>query len=280
MAPSMNDEGRVIVVVSWDGVSQRLAHFDQDDAAAFDIILFDYSGKHQAPDNRNQFRDIISVKTECKGQIYAEVARYLRAKAVHCSYIGLFDDDISVRVSDINLALRIAVEQSLDSFALTLTPDSVVNHKRFIQQPGPDVRPVAWVEVMMPFYRLALFDAGHDFYQGSVSSYGIDQFVMPLVQKVTGMGRVAVIDRIAASHLRPMTSDQRVFSNGLTAHQERGQLRRKCLDVIASKYPYLQGTAWYYRTFAPLNGPLAFLRLYLLFPFHLALRVFDNHLTR
>ena len=272
----MHTYGRVIIVVSWDGASDSLDLIERDVPPAFETVIFNYSGNANTPRNPALYSHIISAKTECKGEIFARVTEYLRDAAVRCTYVALFDDDLSVRVSDINRALEIADENQFDSFAMSVAPGSYFSQKRFNQQAGKTFRRLPWVEVMMPFYRQAIFEAGYEFYCTSISSYGIDQYLMPYLHRVLGMDNVATIDAVSAKHLRPVTSDDKVFANGLTAHQERAVMRRKCLDTIAQRHPEWVGSYWYYATYAPINGPLKFLGLYAFAPLHLAIRLLSR----
>lgn len=271
---------RTLVLVSWDGQSAPLAHIAPDAAPAFDILLFDYSGGSAKPAAALPIKDRLSQKTECKGQIFEAFADYLRQSTEPYDYVALIDDDIAVSVSSLNGAIGLAATAQLDSFSLSLTPDSFVNHTRFVSQPGSATREMPWVEVMMPFYRRALLLAAAPYFEGSISSYGIDQFVMPMVCKTTGMDSVALIDAFSAGHHRPVTSDGRVYSNSLTAHQERVAVRQRCLADIQRKWPELLGTAWFYRIFAPLNGPGSFWLLYLGWPLHMGQRLVSRRFRR
>ncbi len=261
------EPGRALILISWDGKSAPLGSVDFDAAPDFDILLFDYSGTGAAADTPVALAGTISLKTECKGQIYAALHAYLPASSRH-DYVALIDDDIAVAVSALNAALQIARIDALDSFALALTADSYVNHAVFVQRPGSSVRAVPWVEVMMPFYRTELFSAAEPYYRDSISSYGIDQFAMPLMARLTGMTRCAVIDAYTARHHRPVTSDARTFSNGRTARQERIIVRRQCLARLRTDRPDLIGTRWFYKTFSPPGGPARFWLLYLAWPWH------------
>lgn len=272
--------GRTLILISWDGRSPPLDHIDRDVEPEFDILLFDYSGGSAAASTALPICHRISQKTECKGQIFSAFREYLIQSATDYEYVALIDDDIAVAVSALNGAISLATDAALDSFSLSLTADSFVNHRRFVARTGRVMRAMPWVEVMMPFYRQALFLAAGPFFAGSISSYGIDQFVVPMVCKMTGMDRVALIDAFSAGHYRPVTSDERVFSNGMTAHQERIVLRRQCLAAIRSNNPELLATAWFYKTFAPLNGPGRFWLLFLAWPVHRVQRLVSKRAKR
>jgi hypothetical protein len=92
---------------------------------------------------------------------------------------------------------------------------------------------VPWVEIMMPFYRLSLLEAVAPFYPYSISSYGIDRHAMPLMQAVLKMTKTAVIDAVIASHIRPITSQHKIYSNGMTAEQEAAKINQLCDEYRA-----------------------------------------------
>lgn len=241
-----------LVVYAWNGRGQPLDLVRQDEAPGFDVLLFDYSGTVTAP-VAGGF-PVLSRKTECKGEIYREVHAHVCAAPGRHDYIGLIDDDIALAWSDLNRLLALAREHGLDSFQPALTPDSFHAHTWLVARPGAALRPLPWVEVMMPFYRSALFLAGGAYYARSISSYGLDQFVLPTLQKLTGLDRVAIVDAVVVRHTRPITSDDKVFANGLTAHQERALQWRMARAQVAAERPDLVGSRWYFRTFSPLGG--------------------------
>ena len=255
--------GRSLIVFTWDGGS--LDHLARDAEPDFDILLFDFTGKAAAPGNGWPF---LSRACECKGDVLRIMSRQLRQSATVPDYVALFDHDIRVRFSDINRLLEIGRRERLDSFAPALTHDSHYSYARFLQQPGGAVRRTGWVEVMMPFYRGNLFLAASDFYEGSITAYGIDSFVMPLFQKVLGLNNVAVIDSVTTTHMNPVSNGARLCSNGLTPYQERVRTRRDCLTWLDANRPDLVGSPWYYAIFAPWDGPASFWSLRLGWPWH------------
>ncbi|MFT3967637.1 MAG: hypothetical protein QM690_17325 [Sphingobium sp.] len=264
---------RSLVVFTWDGGS--LDHIDMDAEPAFDILLFDFTGRAACPGNDWPF---LSQKTECKGDVLRVASRYLRQDPFLPDYVALFDHDIKVSISDINRLLDIAQREKLDSFAPALTHDSHYSYPRFLQKPGSTLRRTAWVEVMMPFYRTELFLAASEFYENSITAYGVDNFVMPLFQKILGMENVAIIDRVTVTHMHPVSSGSRICSNGLTPYRERMIARRDCLAWLDANRPDLVGTSWYYETFAPLDGPARFWLLRLAWPWHLLRRFLPDML--
>lgn len=239
------------IIVTWDGRSPPAALLARDAAPDFELVLFDYSGgAGSSPDGTR----LISHATECKGQIFARLA----AETTGADWIGIFDDDVEITVSAVNACIAVAQAERLSSCSPALSADSFHSHRWTLQQPGGGVRRVGFVEVMMPIYAAPLFRAAAPLFHHSISSYGIDQFVFPMMQKLTGAGDAAIIDAAVARHRRLITSHRRVFSNGLTAAQERSRLRRHCIALLKRDHPQLVGTRWYKDVFAPSNGPARF----------------------
>lgn len=261
---SPGNRPRTLVVYAWNGREQPLRPVDEDAAPDFAVLVFDYSGASGLAEVRGW--PVLSCRTECKGEIYREVHRYLAQRPGQFDCVGLIDDDIELAWSQLNRLLRIAAAHDLDSFQAALTADSHHAHHWLIARPHEEVRMLPWVEVMMPFYRTGLFMAGGPFFERSISSYGLDQFVFPALQKLLGMERVAIVDAVAVRHARPITSDDKVFANGLTAHQERVIQWRMARAMVDRARPDLIGGRWYLGTFAPLGGHHRFWTLRLLAP--------------
>ena len=240
------------VLVSWDGADVPLRMIHRDAEPEFDLVLFDYSGRAAAPEAASLGglqAQLLSQATECKGEIYQALAAALRSEGRTPEYVALIDDDVMLGVSGINRALHIAHNLGLDSFSPALGHDSAYSHRFTLRRPHRVLHEVDWVEVMMPFYRGELFLAGAPHYAGNVSSWGIDQYLMPTLGKLGGMDKVAVIDAVMASHRRPVTSGGKVFRNGLTALQEKAAMRERSMALVAEQAPQLVGTEWYRRTF-------------------------------
>jgi hypothetical protein len=85
---------------------------------------------------------------------------------------------------------------------------------------------------MAPFLRKALFEAGLPFYQKNISSYGIDLYLFPYLQKKLGLNNTYLIHKVALKHNKPVTDGSKRFSNGLDARQEGELLREQLLNLI------------------------------------------------
>ena len=240
-----------LVLVSWDGSGTPLQCLLADARPRFELVLFDYSGRHAEGPLLcdGMVCQVLSAATECKGEIYDHLARWLAQRGSVPEYVALIDDDVLLTLSGINLALHVARCSGLDVFSPSLSHDSEFTHRWTLHRPHRMFHRAAWVEVMMPFYRGALFAAGAPHFEGNVSSWGIDKYLIPTLQQLLGFANTAIVDAVMASHLRPITSGQKVFRNGLTAAQEMQALRERCIALLQAQRPDLVGGAWYRQTF-------------------------------
>jgi hypothetical protein len=212
-----------------------LKHIAFDAIPAFRPILFNYSGNGSGPklpDGKN-IADCISVKTEFKGVLLYEACKYI--KSLDYKYIGLLDDDQAIAVSGLNRLLEIAEQQKLDVFQPAVSADSHYSHAMFVQKNGMAPEPVYWVEIMSPFLRKEIFEAGEDFYKTNISSYGLDRYLFPYLQQRLNRCHTALIHEVSIRHLKPVTDGNKKFSNGLDARQEGEVLRKKILGLIQSE---------------------------------------------
>ncbi|MET0280330.1 MAG: hypothetical protein ABW278_04285 [Steroidobacteraceae bacterium] len=253
MKPASRAAAQPMVVYSWDGKSLPFDNLQLDTPPEFSWLLFDYSGT-QTPGIRTlrgQQVLLLSGATECKGEVLSAVAEHLIAADVTPEYVGIIDDDVVISISQFNQALDLGRRARLDVFSPTLSPDSVVSHQWMVTQGRRTYREEDWVEVMMPFYRGSLFLAGRDFYRSNISSWGVDCYLIPTLQQISGETRTALLDTVVARHIRPVTSGHRVYKNGLMANQEMGALRDACIAHLQAQAPHLVGTPWFQRIFGP-----------------------------
>jgi hypothetical protein len=245
-----------VVLVSWDGKSLPFENIQLDAAPEFSWVLFDYSGTQLPGQLRLRDQDVLLLSggTECKGEIYSALADHLANSGVTPEYVALIDDDIVASVTQLNQALQLGRRAKLDAFSPTLSRDSAFSHRWMVTQGSRTYREEDWVEVMMPFYRGTLFLAGREFYRLNISSWGIDCYLIPTLQQVAGQTRTALLDQVVASHLRPITSGDGTFRNGLRAFEEMAAMRETCVAHLKSRAPHLLDTPWFRRVFGPL-GP-------------------------
>jgi len=232
----------VSVVVAWHARKAKpLANIIFDAEPCFDLSLFDYSGSMTEGQTMllsgqqwTYSPRIHSFSTEGKGDILRRIAD--DSGATSYDYIGIIDDDILARVSDLNKAIRIGTRENLASFQPSLAKCSYYSHSFTLQHPGSILRRVAWTEIMMPFIKRDLFRGARLFCEHSISSWGLDCYAFPMIALINNIGTYhAVIDASIAAHIRPITSGNRVYRNGLTAHQEMTRLKTTCQAYLANR---------------------------------------------
>ncbi|MFM7645531.1 MAG: hypothetical protein ACKO41_02345 [Sphingomonadales bacterium] len=231
-----------LVVFSWNGREEPLQNVQFDTKPSFTICLFNYSGSDQqptmAPDR--SVGDVFSFKTEFKGELLLRLQEATAHRPYR--YIGVLDDDHQISISSINRLLEIATDLAADSFQPSIDPRSFYSHRRFLQKPGAMPERVGWIEIMAPFVRKEIFDLAAPFYSQSISSYGIDRYVYPYIQRKYKMDRRFLIHEITLRHLKPVTSGLKLLSNGLDALEEYELLRLAILQKIrVEKVPF---TRW------------------------------------
>ena len=221
-----------IVVIAWNGVDEPLAFIDFDATPSFTILLFNYSDHKNIPELTNEkfFHGYIHQKTEFKGALLAVLAGYLSDLAYR--YVGVLDDDQEISISGLNLLLEEATSINADVFQASIHHESYYSHARFLQKQNHSSEKVDWVEIMAPFLKKELFEAGLSFYQKNISSYGIDLYLFPYLQKKLGMSNTYLIHKVALKHNKPVTDGSKRFSNGLDARQEGELLRKQLLNLI------------------------------------------------
>jgi len=221
-----------ILVVAWNGVSEPLRHIQFDAPRNFRLYLFNYTGGDQKPvlPDGKSVDGVFSHKTEFKGQLLHKLCPDVMPLTYR--YIGIMDDDHEITVSGINQLIEIAVRENADSFQPSITPNSYYSHRRFVQKPGAPPEQMCWLEIMAPFMRKVIFESAYPFYATNISSYGIDRYVYPYLQRKMGMDRKLLIHAVALRHLRPVTPGSKVLSSGLDSLQECEIIRKEILQRI------------------------------------------------
>ena len=85
---------------------------------------------------------------------------------------------------------------------------------------------------MSPIYDSKLFRLSASFFKESISSWGLDCYVFPIISRINSYSRHAVIDKVSISHIRKIRSDKVRYSNGLNAWEEKENLRRLMINFL------------------------------------------------
>lgn len=228
----MQNKFNDIVSIAWNGKDEIFKYIEFDEGPMFTILLFNYSGNQKLPElNGNViYHQIISAKTEFKGKILEVLGRNI--SDMNYEYLGILDDDQEISISGINKMLSTARAIDADMFQPSVTKDSFYSHKRFLNNGTNKPEAIDWVEIMSPFLKKQLFEAGNPFYNENISSYGIDMYLFPYLQRKLGMNKAFLMHETTVKHNKPVTDGSRRFSNGLDARQEGELLRGKILQKI------------------------------------------------
>lgn len=228
---------KTIIVFAWDGNSIPFKQISFDSKPHFEIVIFNYSGNEAIPAKEHilHYDQLVSIKTEFKGALMLEAYHFLKNRQ-DITYVAFVDDDLALFVSDINTLLEKAIYHDLDVFQASIDATSYYSHAFNVHKPGADIVYVDWVEIMMPFYRKNIFDELAAFLSLSISSYGVDRYAMPYVQKLLGATKTAVIHTVQIKHTKPVTDGRKIFSNGLTARQEGERVRKAVLKAIRANH--------------------------------------------
>lgn len=173
----------------------------------------------------------LKVETECKGDLMLQALNFVNKKYNIYNKVSVFDDDVIVKVSDLNRMFKLAGEHSLDLFQPSLTKDSIRSH-RFTLSQTTGIRPVGWVEVMAPGFSKNFVDSLLPLYNDIYNKYnlksgwGVDTKIMPIVLERIA-GRAAVIDSVTVTHNRLITSGKTIFTNGHTSWSEQKLIAEK-----------------------------------------------------
>ncbi|MDI4631849.1 hypothetical protein J7U46_02185 [Pelomonas sp. V22] len=243
------------VLVCWDGLSEPWSRIQLDAPADFDWILFDTSGRQAAGQRqlRGQSCRVLSAEVEGKGQVYQALADHLAANSEVPDYVALIDAAVLLSTSSINRLLHLAASEGLDVCAPALSHDSSCAHRWSLRQASLMFRELDWVEMTMPFYRGSLFMAGREQYRGHVSSAGMDCYLMPTLQQLTGLKRCVLVDAVMACHRPPAGQGPQVYRNGRSAGEEAAAVKAHCIALIQSRQPELLQSEWFRRLFE--QGP-------------------------
>jgi hypothetical protein len=226
-----------IVVVAWNGEDIPLKFISMDEPLNFRLFLFNYKGTSKYSAQIPAIVEkVITKKTEFKGRLIEELSTQLKDE--NYRYVGILDDDLEISISGINTLLKVAASQNADVFQPSISPDSYYSHKQFLNKSSLEFEQVDWVEIMSPFIRKEIFEAGTELYAMSISSYGIDKYVFPYLQYKLNRKNTILIHAVKIKHLKPVTDGSKIFSNGLDARQEGERLRKYVKkNILNDKIP-------------------------------------------
>jgi len=210
------------------------------------VVLFDWTGEGVPSDANPYGFEVLSVPTESKGHLIEEACRRLTLPP-EGHYAGFLDDDVVIRFSDINALLALARIHTLIAVQPAVDHSSSLcsEYHWLRMRSSISLHRVPFVEIMAPFIRSDLLSLALPFIAGIRSGYGFDRFALPLCADHLGLWRFAAVDLCPLSHIRPLSSVTRCFSNGLLSKQEELLVRQRLMlalgfDVDRALYAELE----------------------------------------
>lgn len=210
---------KALVVMCVHPHSPLAIHFDVP--AQFRTAFFDFTGSGFIPNVNVQAAYNWSYCTSGKGEILFWIAKHAPKDF---DFVAVMDDDVSMRVSDINHLLFLAKLHQLDLFQPSLTQESASNFPHLKQRPGSRLAATTFVEVMTPFFSRKAFDLCQDLFGESLSGWGID--IVWSDRIIKNQLRLAIVHEVAATHLRPINSTNWIMPNGETPQNELVRVMR------------------------------------------------------
>jgi hypothetical protein len=122
-------------------------------------------------------------------------------------YVLFLDDDIELTPAQISDFFAVMRDNGLDYAQPALTKGSYGSFPALFQKPdSPGFRRVNHVEIMMPALSRRALEASADCFHQGISGFGVDALVGDRIGKLFGP-TIAVVDRVAARHARPIDLD-------------------------------------------------------------------------
>ncbi|MEA5412060.1 hypothetical protein VB737_09820 [Synechococcus sp. BA-120 BA3] len=207
------------------------------------VVLFDWTGQGLEPGTNPHGWPVISIATECKGQLMQEAWQRLEPPP-EGHYMAFLDDDVLLTTSAIQTLLAIARIHGLSAAQPAVSFSSSLSREYgwLRQRVGSSLHRVPIVEIMAPFIRNDLLELVMPFGAGVRSGYGLDRFALPLCAAHLQDWRFAAVDLAPLTHVRSMGSLEMRFSNGLLSKEEELLVRQRLMRALAM--PFEESIYW------------------------------------
>ena len=202
---------------------------DWDVTPNFTILTYSSSGEDfdksflrgLAYCNGDYIHTHVSFNTEGLGESFYKIIQTIGPTVKH---MIIANDDVFVTSSDINMLFSIAVSHQLDFYHPSLSRCSFFSNMALLHRYGSFVRKVDHIECIFPGFSANALACLKKFPCLSMSGYGMDVALWPEIASSQDM-ITAIVDKVIVRHMRPITSGECTFSNGLTARQETFAVR-------------------------------------------------------
>lgn len=182
----------------------------------FDVALNDWTGVGEGLDQADYAFAERGHKWPC-------IATNLPKLHRKYDLYAFFDFDIEITTRALNRLFLIGEALGLDLFQAGLGERSYCSHRSLFVKDRSLVRPVNFVEIMMPVFSRRALDRCAPTFRESESGYGLDF----LWGNILNYQNMAVVDAVVAEHPRPFHSPRWRTSAGLTPAEEMEIVMRK-----------------------------------------------------
>ncbi len=214
MMDETTQERRFLVYIALNKIDSHTHLLSPD--RLFDIAINDFTGRGVECDAEWSFAEP-GQKLAGFHKNHSRITRFY-------SFYALLDDDIEVSVEDLNRLFLAGERHGLDLYQPALIATSYTSYKQLLERAGSAPRPVAVVEMMVPFFSASALDICLPTFAENQSGWGLDLYAWPHLLSHT---RLCVVDWIPVKHRRPIRSKGAVSSSGLTYKQEMRLIQTK-----------------------------------------------------
>jgi len=202
-----------------------------------DVIQLEYGiGCQRLPVGQFKWLDQhrLLIHSRCKGEMMRMALQALKRERRWYEYLAFIDDDVKLSLIDLYKAASSASEHGIHAFQLNYSsPEDSVWTDVLQCDSGHGWQNVPFVEIMAPVIHRMATPILRASLEGSISGFGIDYYLQPVLQKLFPELRIALWREASMSHARPIqTTGTKVFDNGLSASGEEERLRAALLCTL------------------------------------------------
>lgn len=175
----------------------------------YDVAINDYTESNSNPNDAE-------YKFSTNQWKYKHIYHDLADIVFNYKAIAIFDDDVKITTSQINNLFNVGLSLDLNIWQAALTHDSYSAWKHFYQKSDSYIRNTNTMEVMMPFFNKDALIKCWESFDINYCAWGLDVAWSHILKNE----KIAVIDAIPVSHIRPMRGHTRIMPSGLTPSAE------------------------------------------------------------
>jgi hypothetical protein len=202
----------------------------QNAVPEFDLMTYSYDGSEATPlcTSLPGYKGHFSFVSEMWGESLHKLLSLVPAEYEEVMFLN---SDIFISYADLNKFFDYVDMFALDISQPALSLNSYYSYSYLLKKASIDVEPVPFVEIMMPCLSRAVIDELVRLDMWTFSGWGVDQYLFQNIVERLKLRPQAVVHAVAALHAKPIESTQMRFSNGLSADEERNQLREACQRI-------------------------------------------------